>query len=316
MKDNIDYFTHSCNSHRRPELKALKAVYGFEGVGRYWTLDELIGDSPNCKLDLTKKVFFNETAGELGMSPVEFEEFLTFLCDPEECGLIHNQDGILTSRQTQEDLSRVEKTREKGRKKYNSKTSLEKSDSSREKDDSSREAGYRAEQSRLEQININQQAILSTGEPQVVDNFAAAEFLKSAGITVTDAELSAIKRNLADHDLDAGFIDWAVTEAKTRGNIRNAQGFTKRILQDPGSYSDWLEAYRSRPVPLPDRPRYSGECPECGGLNHRELAGDNGNPECWCQDCKSVIAVWDNDFEMWRDTEHNPRNSKNRASPG
>jgi len=50
---------------------------------------------------------------EIGLAAEAFETFLAFLADPEQCGLVHLDDGILTTERTQEDLAKVQQMRKK-----------------------------------------------------------------------------------------------------------------------------------------------------------------------------------------------------------
>lgn len=112
MKDNIDFFTHDTDAGTHPKFKALIAAFGFEGYGRFWRLNELIGKAPGCRLDIGRRLRFNSLADDLKTSPDELQKFLDFLCDDEECGLLQVVDNVLTTDRTQSDLSYAMKTRE------------------------------------------------------------------------------------------------------------------------------------------------------------------------------------------------------------
>lgn len=112
MKDNIDYFSHDTDAGEHPKIKALLAQFGFEGYGRFWRLNELIGRAPGCKLDLSRKLYFNSVADELRLSPDELKTFVTFLADKDECGLLQLVDNFLVTERTQEDLERAMGARE------------------------------------------------------------------------------------------------------------------------------------------------------------------------------------------------------------
>jgi hypothetical protein len=98
-----------------PKCEALIATYGYEGYGRFLRLNELIGRADGCRLDLRRRVFFNQIAGKLRMKPDELREFLAFLADPDECGLVHNDGDILWTDRTHDDLERARATRRAGR---------------------------------------------------------------------------------------------------------------------------------------------------------------------------------------------------------
>jgi hypothetical protein len=71
----------------------------------------MIAGSAYARLDLSRKVVKSGAACELGMTPDALEDFLKFLSDHEECGLIHYEDGIITTDRTQENYERVEADR-------------------------------------------------------------------------------------------------------------------------------------------------------------------------------------------------------------
>jgi hypothetical protein len=125
VRDNIPWVPHDTDMGSHPKCKALIAAYGFEGYGRFQRLNELIGNSDGCRLDLTRKVYFNETAGDLRMTPLEFREFIEFLCDEEECGLVHNSGDILWTDRTQDSLEKTRATRQSGRERQNRRRNAE-----------------------------------------------------------------------------------------------------------------------------------------------------------------------------------------------
>lgn len=107
MKDDLPYFSHENNAVNHPKMKALRAQFGWEGYGRFWALNEAIARSKNVELDLTTKVNRVTLSLDMGMSVTDFEAFLAFLADPDECGLIRYENGIVTTSQTKEDHSKV-----------------------------------------------------------------------------------------------------------------------------------------------------------------------------------------------------------------
>jgi hypothetical protein len=73
----------------------------------------LISEADECRLDLGKPLMRSHVVLELGLSVEAFEAFLTFLVDPERCGLVRLEGGVLTTERTQEDLAKVQEMREK-----------------------------------------------------------------------------------------------------------------------------------------------------------------------------------------------------------
>lgn len=112
MKTNIKFFTHDTQAHRNYKLRALRAMYGFEGYGRFWALNEMIGEAEACILDLSTPLKKGAVASDLGMNIPEFDKFISFMSDPETCGLISIlDDGRVTTERVKEDLDRVMKNR-------------------------------------------------------------------------------------------------------------------------------------------------------------------------------------------------------------
>lgn len=152
MKNDLPFFSHDNDARNNLKMKALRARYGWTGYGQFWALNEAIAASPACRLDISRKVIRAGVACELGLTPDGFDDFLTFLSDPDECGLIVYEDGIVTTDRTQEDYERIAPEREKARARYIRKaTSGEKSTFSGEKSETSGEVLYRGEESRGEE---------------------------------------------------------------------------------------------------------------------------------------------------------------------
>ena len=115
MRDNLHWFTHSAQSAREPRVQALIAKYGMEGYGRYWILLERIASSPECALEVAIPLYRNTLANDMRMNTKDLEEFLSFLTNPDECGLLEMAEGKLTSRTISEDYQRASEDRRKAR---------------------------------------------------------------------------------------------------------------------------------------------------------------------------------------------------------
>ncbi len=120
MKSNLEYYYHRKDSHRHPKFKLLRALYGggdkgwaFEG--RFWALNNIISNSENCELDLTKKREKAVAAEELNLSLNELDNFIqTLLSDDIEL-LIETEPGIFTTKKVKEAFGKVSDEREKAR---------------------------------------------------------------------------------------------------------------------------------------------------------------------------------------------------------
>ena len=89
----------------------LRSKYGWEGEGRFWALNNLIGSAENCILDLNKKAVQVSIADELDYSVEVLMEFIQFLA--EECELVISLDNKLTTEMVRENLKEVMKQRKR-----------------------------------------------------------------------------------------------------------------------------------------------------------------------------------------------------------
>jgi hypothetical protein len=120
MKSNLEYYNHRKDSHRHPKFKLLRALHGggergWAAEGRFWALNNIISDSENCELDLTKNRNKAVVAEELNISLDELNSFIqTLLSDDIEL-LIEVDPGIYTTKKVKEAFGKVSDEREKAR---------------------------------------------------------------------------------------------------------------------------------------------------------------------------------------------------------
>lgn len=112
MKNNISYYSHDCDSHDHRKFKKLRGKYDFAGEGRFWTLNNLIGKSDDCLLDLNDELTLIDTADVLKMTFKQLEEFVAYLV---ECRLVYYVGEKITTDRCQETLQKVSKDRENAR---------------------------------------------------------------------------------------------------------------------------------------------------------------------------------------------------------
>lgn len=122
MKNNIEYYSHQVTAHWHPKFKMLRAKYGWSGEGRFWALNNLIGQAENCLLDLSKKFIKASVADELGMTLEELREYVDYLT--KDCELLVDNSGSVTTNIVQEILTGVSKKRERNKKYSESKNKL------------------------------------------------------------------------------------------------------------------------------------------------------------------------------------------------
>lgn len=126
MKNNLSYYRHEVNSHNHWKFKTLRRKYQWCGEGKFWALNNMIGESEGCKLDIRNPDKKAAIAADLDFDESEFDEYLSFLI--EKCRLVILDEGYLLTPMTQENLVEVNNTRERKRnwKKQNSPSTQEK----------------------------------------------------------------------------------------------------------------------------------------------------------------------------------------------
>lgn len=105
MKKNLEYYRHYCQSHNHPKFKMLRLKYGWEGEGKFWALNNMIGLSEDCKLNIKKGYNKAIVASDLQFSLEEFEAYLQYL--HKDCKLIIYKSGIISTELTQENYFKV-----------------------------------------------------------------------------------------------------------------------------------------------------------------------------------------------------------------
>jgi len=129
MKNNLSYYQHEVNSHNHWKFKTLRRKYQWAGEGKFWALNNMIGESEGCRLDISNPDKKASIAADLDFDLSEFDEYLD--CLVTVCKLVVVDNGHLLTPMTQENLSEVNNKRERQRnwKKVKSTTNLEKSTS-------------------------------------------------------------------------------------------------------------------------------------------------------------------------------------------
>jgi hypothetical protein len=187
LKNNIIYFSHDCQAWRNGKFEALRAHYpgerGWAMEGKFWALNCMIGEAEGCRLDIHRPIFRSDIARKINLSLEEFDEFISFLSDPEACDLLNCKDGLIWTDRCQDELDRVQKSRkwDRDRKKDNpTGNQSEKGDTGQESDRNTELSGVekgvfrtaeqsransRAEQSVLEQSNSNEISLSNDSAP-------------------------------------------------------------------------------------------------------------------------------------------------------
>ncbi len=98
----------------------LRVKYGWEGEGKFWALNNMIADSDQCQLDLSRKFIVADILDLFQMQHDEFTNFINFLV--EDCELINRVGDIITTETVQENYSKVMSKRVRNKTDYEAKT--------------------------------------------------------------------------------------------------------------------------------------------------------------------------------------------------
>lgn len=119
MKSNILYYPHYTAAHTHPKFKMLRVKYGWEGEGKFWALNNMIGLAENCKLDLSRKFVVADILELFKFNQEQFNEFIDYL--EKECELIEREGNCITTEIVQETFTQAEVKREDSRSRYRKK---------------------------------------------------------------------------------------------------------------------------------------------------------------------------------------------------
>jgi len=289
MKENLPWFKHTRDARNSPGAKALIAQYGYEGYGRFTALLEIMADQPGARLDLSLKKNRSAYAGELRYTPNEFDAFLAYLSNADECGLIYYENGIAWSDYTDQSYRKVEKKRNEDREDYNTRKGkdVQNTESGNGKDYS--DTGINTEQSRVEQSREEQHA--REGLP--VDNLA--QETKHLGLMLPRKDLELLALRMATHNLDIGFLAFCGRRVSQKRGTKNPRALLKQTLLE---YDDAAEEYlaeRSQKAPTRFAPD-PGPCPGCG----ESLKTDTHLAVARCPTC-GLWLEYDFKTERWRE---------------
>src|SRR6185503_12648378 len=105
MKHNIGYYRHETNAHSHWKFKQLRRKFGWAGEGRFWALNNMIGEAHGCLLNISDQQIKEIEAADLDLNIDEFDELVKFLI--ESVRLLFITDGHIGTQTTQETLEGV-----------------------------------------------------------------------------------------------------------------------------------------------------------------------------------------------------------------
>jgi hypothetical protein len=206
MKTNIEYYAHRKDAHRHPKFKMLRSIYGngvagWAAEGRFWALNNFIADAENCELDLSKVRNKGVIADELGLSIVEFNEFIDRLKSEEVELLIEVQPGIFSTEKVLEALKISLRERKKSRDRKSLPEELKSPDG---KAKSSPEQNHRLDKTRLEETKEDKTKLqLEENDDSGSGSFETPNFEDKENLTATICELFSSKADNENPDPDA-----------------------------------------------------------------------------------------------------------------
>lgn len=189
MKNNLSYYRHEVNSHNHWKFKTLRRKYKWCGEGKFWALNNMIGEAENCQLNISNADIKASIAADLDFDITEFEQFVEYLI--KVCKLLVEEDGLLTTPMTQENLAEVNSKRERQRnwKKQKSTHETEKSTSTEQQSTVENEQN-KVKESKVKEIKKEEskEPIFST--PPVEEKFELKLEIELPATTLEAAEIN------------------------------------------------------------------------------------------------------------------------------
>lgn len=111
-------------------------------------------------------------------------------------------------------------------------------------------------------------------------------------------EIESVAEYLATHELDGGFVTWAIGKAR-EPSVRNPGGFLKSALTGRGDFADLPERYREESRPQqqePQRSRAPSTCPKCG----KKLKATSDRAAC--KAC-GLMLEYDESMDDWAEAD-------------
>ena len=237
-------------------MQLLIAEYDYQGYGWFWAINERIGESDECRLDISKRRNLAALANDLKTSPDELEEFVDFLASS-DVELIHKEGGFIWTDQTQEDLDRAMKAREAAKNRRVGRQYTDESKTSGDEHETSYDEmhGRKEGQEGLEGGEEDAPARGASSSPQ--------------------------------------FLPWLLTFLRTEREMRNPEQFARKVARNPGKYPDLLAEFElSRSPDAKSRASPKQCCPHCG---KQTLFVTDSAGVTRCPVCNKLIGEFEDD---------------------
>lgn len=114
MKNNLSYFFHYADEIAEGDMMMLHEKYGWEGIGRYYRMKEIIAIQDGCRYSLKSNNHLMRLAFALNMKSMQLLEFIDYL--NANCpALLINTNGVINIPSLDEILSSVNNDRKSAR---------------------------------------------------------------------------------------------------------------------------------------------------------------------------------------------------------
>jgi hypothetical protein len=255
LKNNLDFFTHYSNAYDNGKFLILRAYYGAEKgwamEARFWALNCRIAQAEGARLDLTVKKTKAEVVKALDLSLDELAGFLTVL--EKEAELIHNENGVVWTEQTKEDLERAVGSRKDAQNRRKARVGVpspDEKETSGDESTTSPDKNYRAEQSGAERSRVDGiRAEQSGAEENPARPPATLEAIRGKitdsgiGVFLPDEQITEVMGRCVSFGVNPeGFVEYALKRLK-RQNPRNPAGLLRAGLL---KYWDWIEEFKNQ----------------------------------------------------------------------
>lgn len=240
MKENIEFYPHKVTADQHPKFSMLRVKYGWAGEGKFWALNNRIGQAENCLLDISKKYNKASIADFLGFKLEEFDEFILYLL--KDCELIiQPEEGKVTTETIQETFKKVMADRESSRDRKKGKNppkndgSPGKDKSSPELPKSSPDPDNKLKKTIVNQTKVNQTKVNYQEPTSLTENFKLIESLCNTIDGFSSKEKFFNPRKWAANQLQIRGHPRAIFEAlnglsKNWNTVDKPYGYVRKIM--------------------------------------------------------------------------------------
>lgn len=108
MKDAY-WFKHDSNASRDLKLMQIKAIYGLEGIGMFWSVIEVLREQKNYSWEESQLDIFSK------IIDADSTRFSNFIADCKRIELLKSNDGLIFSQRLMDDMAFYESKKQSGK---------------------------------------------------------------------------------------------------------------------------------------------------------------------------------------------------------